>query len=418
MLKSKITIVGAGPGGAITALFLAKKGLPCTLVDKARFPRDKVCGDALSGKVVDVLSHLDPAILNELQKLPAALGSWGITFFSPDHSSIRIPFVNDSQQQNGAPPGFIAKRKDFDEFLLKQVRNAPGITLLEEFEIKYFSRKAGHWILYGKNGNKLQTSFLVIAGGANSNFLSRHGNFHRDPKHFAAAVRGYFQGVKGMDPQNFIELHFLKELNSGYFWIFPLADGGANVGIGMRSDRVSKRKVNLKKLLMELLRSHPFVSERFKDAELSGSLKGFGLPLGSKKRNISGEGFLLVGDAASLIDPFTGEGIGNAMLSGEKAAEVLEEAISREQYSARFLSKYDTKVYRSLGQELALSYKLQLLSSYPSLFNFVVRRIHGNENLEKMISRMFTDLELRSRLKDPRFYFKLLFNSSKVLKNA
>ena len=92
-----------------------------------------------------------------------------------------------------------------------------------------------------------------------------------------------------------------------------MADGTCNVGLGMRSDRVSKGKVNLKKELDRIIQEHPQFKDRFQQAEALEMPKGWGLPMGSKQQTIAGDGFLLLGDAAALIDPFTGEGIGNGM---------------------------------------------------------------------------------------------------------
>ena len=93
-------------------------------------------------------------------------------------------------------------------------------------------------------------------------------------------------------------------------------DGKANVGIGMLSSHISQKKINLKVVLQKLIETHPQLKDRFINAKALESIKGFGLPLGSKKRRLSGDRYVLTGDAASLIDPFSGEGIGNAIRSG------------------------------------------------------------------------------------------------------
>ena len=139
------------------------------------------------------------------------------------------------------------------------------------------------------------------------------------------------------------------------------------------------------------------------------AIRGFGLPLGSKKRDISGDGYLLLGDAASLIDPFTGEGIGNAMLSGMVAADIAEKAISANNFSKILLQEYDVTVYRKLWNELSLSKRLQNLSKHGWLFNFVVNKASRNKTVQETISCMFNDLDIRSQLRKPSFYFKLLF---------
>ena len=227
-----------------------------------------------------------------------------------------------------------------------------------------------------------------------------------EDEHYCAGLRAYYKGVKDLDPNGYIELHFVKDFLPGYFWIFPLPNGYANVGVGMRSDMVSKKKVNLKEDMLKLIREYEPIRKRFEGAELEGPIRGYGLPLGSKKRPLSGDGFILLGDAGSLIDPFTGEGIGNAMISGLKAAETIEALNGN--YTAAALKMYDDSVYKRLWPELSLSKKMQELVKYPWLFNLVVNKAVRSKTLRETISCMFEDIDLRGRLKDPRFYLKVL----------
>ena len=196
----------------------------------------------------------------------------------------------------------------------------------------------------------------------------------------------------------------------GYFWIFPLPGGYANVGLGMRSDIISKKRLNLRKKLLEVIESHPPFRERFQDAELVGEIVGYGLPLGSKKRLLSGDGYMLVGDAAHLIDPLTGEGIGNAFYSGFIAAEQAQQCLDQHNFSASFLQAYDVRVQRVLGVEMQLSYRLQRLMAYPLLVNVVTGIIGGNKRAMDMLSQMYHDLEVRRSLAKPWFWMKMFFN--------
>ncbi|MFL5731058.1 MAG: NAD(P)/FAD-dependent oxidoreductase [Cytophagaceae bacterium] len=118
---------------------------------------------------------------------------------------------------------------------------------------------------------------------------------------------------------------------------------------------------------------------------------------------------MLIGDAASLIDPFTGEGISHAMISGMHAAEHAADCLVLNRFDATFMSGYDQRVYSRLGKELAISTKMQYLIKYPWLFNFVVNKATKNKELSEMISCMFDDLDLRKKLKSPGFYFRLIF---------
>src|SRR5579864_5665484 len=90
--ETDVLIVGAGPSGSAAALFLSKKGIGSVIVDKEKFPRDKICGDALSGKVIEVLNKLDKSLAEELYCDEKNLGSWGVTFVAPGGESLRVPF--------------------------------------------------------------------------------------------------------------------------------------------------------------------------------------------------------------------------------------------------------------------------------------------------------------------------------------
>ena len=410
ILHTKVCILGAGPGGAVAALFLAKAGIPCVLVDKAVFPRDKICGDALSGKVVSVLNKLDADIVKRLNLSPIQLNSWGINFIAPNLKELKIPFKLNYDTKDH-PIGFITKRIDFDNFMIEEVRKQPLIKFIEGKEVKEFTFNNGIWTLSTQEKDLIIHSDLIIAAdGAHSDFAKKFGNIKMEPKHYCAGLRAYYKGVKNLDKDNFIELIFLKDFLPGYLWIFPLPDGQANVGVAMRSDLISKKKINLKKSLADAIENNPILKDRFKDAVLMDDIKGFGLPLGSKKRIISGEHFMLVGDAASLIDPFSGEGIGNAMKSGMIAAQVAEKCMANSCFNAEFIGQYDTEVYNKLWSELNLSRKMQELVNYPKLFNLVVNKANKNRVLKETIICMFDDLDIREKLKKPSFYFKLLFS--------
>jgi geranylgeranyl reductase family protein len=409
MIQTNACIIGAGPGGAATALKLSYLGIPSILIDKASFPRDKVCGDAISGKVTTLLNRLDPAILERFNAQPLQTDVWGIKFVSPSFRELDIPFRPNYVRKAEEAPGYVSKRIDFDHFLVEEVKKRDNITFYEQTEITTFERSAQGWTVRSKDGKLvIDTRMLIVANGAYSSFSRHQAGLEKDNRHYAAAVRAYYKGVEALDQDNFIELHFIKSITPGYFWIFPLPDGQANVGLGMRSDILSKRKFNLKAELLQLLQEHPKLKERFKNAELVGDIKGFGLPLGSKRRPISGDHYMLVGDAGHLVDPLTGEGIGNAFYSGFIAAEQLQDCLEKEDFSASFLKAYDKRVDRVLGSEMRLSYRLQKMLMYPFLVNLLAHIIAGNQRILEVLSGMYNDFALREQLAKPLFWMKML----------
>jgi len=413
-MNATVTIIGAGPGGAAAALKLDRLGIPCVLLDKAVFPRDKVCGDALSGKVIYGLNRIDKQIALDLfAETDIRVGCWGIKFVFPNTKMINItaPGVEKLDLKTAKSEAFIAKRIDFDNFLVKEVRKSSLIDFRENIDVQSFERIDNQWIIKDKQGETIiKTDLILDASGALSRFSEQIAGIKKDKKHLAGGIRAYYKNVKGFDDYNLIEIYFEKELTPGYLWIFPLPNGYANVGLGMRTDHISKGKVNLKKMLDDILKNNPRFKSRFEDAELDGKILGFPLPLGSKKRPISGDGYLLIGDAAALIDPLTGEGIGNAIVSGKIAGEIVQQAIENQAFDAEFLKQYDRAIYKKLWRELKISHQLQRMMQYPWIVNILSSIALRSKEFTSVMTAMFTDVDLRKKLRDPRFYFRLLFN--------
>jgi menaquinone-9 beta-reductase len=410
--STNIAIIGAGPAGAGTSLFLSKAGIKHTIFDATTFPRDKVCGDALSGKVVATLNKLDPTLIHEMSaQEDKFLGCWGVSFIAPNSKRLDVPFRR-TRKENELAPGYITKRIDFDNFLVDKLNpNFADIHFNTKVsDLEYCEN--GVKISYQKNGGT-GTAFAKMVVGAegirsvvNKKFAKHKG----DPNHYCSALRAYYENVSGMHDQNFIELYFLKEVLPGYLWVFPLPNNMANVGIGMLSANMKKTNMNLKEAMVHAIENEPLLKDRFKNAKLVGDISGWGLPLGSKKRQLSGDRYLLTGDAASLIDPFSGEGIGNALVSAQIGSEVLVSAIAQNNFSKDFLAQYDTRIYDRLWDELMLSYSMQKWGRIQWLFNMVVNKAIKNKTVRETISSMFEDINLRSKFQNPMFYLRLLFN--------
>lgn len=415
-LKTDVCIVGAGPGGAATALKLSYLGISCVLIDKATFPRDKICGDAISGKTATILGRIDPTIIERFEAaVQLQTEIWGIRFVAPNNKEIDVPFRPNYDPKNDPKQGYVSKRIDFDNFLVEEVRKRDNILFFENTAIDDFEKTPTGYHLSNKQKNfSVDARLLIVSNGANSNFSRHHAGLEKDPAHHAGAVRAYYKNVEGLHPDGFIELHFLQKINPGYFWVFPLPGGYANVGLGMRSDHISKRQYNLREGLQDIIDTHPRLRERFKNAELEGKITGFGLPLGSKKRPISGSHFMLVGDAGHLIDPLSGEGIGNAIYSGYIAAEQTQQCLEKNDFSAAFMQAYDERVERVLGKEMQLSYGLQKMMSRPWLVNLTANWVSRNRTLLDVISLMYIDLDVRKKALNPLFWLKMILGKVNV----
>jgi geranylgeranyl reductase family protein len=383
--------VGAGPAGSSAALHLSYAGIPSVIVDKAIFPRDKVCGDGISGRIPELLRELDPALYERFhQHADIHIGTWGVRFFAHDSNILEAPFYSGYDTKNHRPPGYICRRTDFDLFFVNEMKRRNNISFHDNIRIEHFQRTDGGFIISNKDGSfKLQAKLLIMADGADSAFSRRYVGNPVLPAHNAAAVRGYFQHVEGFHGDNFVEFYFIDKVIPGYLWIFPHPNGTANVGLGMRTDVISKRKVNLRTLLMDTLREHPLISPRFRNAVLvDDKLFGHSVPLGSKRRVRSGDHFLLAGDAAGLVDPLTGGGIANSFLSGRLAAEQAAKCLDQQEFSASFMHAYDEKVHARIGKAMQQSYLLQKLLQHSVLVRFVINFLSKRPRLFDRLSRL------------------------------
>ncbi|MFA0962220.1 geranylgeranyl reductase family protein [Roseivirga sp. BDSF3-8] len=409
-----VLISGAGPAGTSCALSLKNSGLQVGLIDKATFPRDKICGDALSPDVINqlrLLSEREEGLTLPFSQATRKTGMHGITFVSPAGHRLEVPVkVPHKAGDVLSAPGYVMARQHFDNFLLRQVKEQTEIEVKEGTEALEAGQTADGFAITTNRG-VIHTRFLVLADGAQSRLARSVAGMKVEHDHYCAGIRQYWEGVTFPATRPFIELHFLHDVLPGYFWIFPMPNGRANVGLGMLSAAVRKNKVNLRQLLDHIIKEHPGVAHRFSRARALETPKGWGLPVGSKKRPLSGYRYVVCGDAASLIDPFTGEGIGNAIRSGRVAADTIRQTFDTQQFGAAALKSYDKEIYRRMGKELALSRRMQQMLRFPFLFDLVVKKAARNPALRSLITAMLTDMDIKKELIKPSFYGKLLLGA-------
>ncbi|NTW33883.1 MAG: geranylgeranyl reductase family protein [Bacteroidetes bacterium] len=395
-----ILIIGAGPAGSACALMLADSGLNIAVIDKVAFPREKICGDGLSKDVINQINLLPPEIKISFDNIVKKLPSSGVRFYSPDNNCLEIPFDN-----NDNVSGYVCKRRYFDEILVNGLKKYSNIKLFENCEVIEV-RTDNESVTINTKSESFSTKMIVGADGINSVVSKHFSPTIKNKKHLCLGLRGYFENVTGFHKENFIELHFYKDILPGYLWIFPMAGNMANVGIGMLASDVSKKKVNLKNILEKYIHTHPNISPRFENAIQIGKFEAMGIPLGAKKMKISGDRFLLAGDAASLVDPFTGEGIGNAIRSGRVAADHIKFCFKMNRFDEAFNVTYDKEIYRRMWNELKLSSTLQKLFNYPGLINYAVRKANRNEHFKKLVVDSMQNIDIKKKFLRPYLLYK------------
>ena len=184
MIQTDVCVLGAGPGGVAASLQLAKLGISSVVVDKAIFPRDKICGDAISGKVPYVFNRIDKEIFkNFASKDDIKYNCWGIEFIYPDRK-IQIdykPGVEEATLATEKPIGFISKRMDFDNYLINFVKKEPLIDLKEGVQISDFEKnEIGYLLSSSDKSTQIQSKLIIVADGAQSKFARQIGKIEKD----------------------------------------------------------------------------------------------------------------------------------------------------------------------------------------------------------------------------------------------
>lgn len=403
--KFDVAIIGAGPAGCSTALSLKDSGLKVALIDKSTFPRDKICGDALSPDVLNQL-HMLPLDSGELfMQLEEKIVCKAVRLVAPNYK------IADVSLATSKLSGYLATRFVFDNYMFEQASKVEGVTTICGKAVKTITKVGETHEVVFDDGSMVEAKMLVGADGAHSVVAKQLAKQKLDKDHHCAGLRVYYENVTGFSDGNAIELHFYEDFLPGYFWMFPLPNNQANIGVGMLTSFVGSKKVNLKKKLEEIISTHPNVAHRFKDAKPLETIKGFGLPLGSQKISLSGDGYLLTGDAASLINPLSGEGIGNAIRSGRIAGIHLKSAFNEKRFNAAFLKAYDNEVYRRMWGELKTNYFLQRALRNPRFCNFFIKRALGNPSLQALVLSGFDTNTITKSFTSRKFIKELIFGA-------
>jgi len=396
-----VIVVGAGPSGATTAYYLAQAGLNVLLLEKARFPRDKVCGDGLTPRAVS------PLIAMGVDVGPGSgwLHNKGLRVIGAG-MRLELPWPELSSYPGY---GLVRTRASLDETLARRAQ-AVGAKLLEGVTVTGpvlddAGRIVGvtastHDSERARGDSTTYRARVVVAADGNSSRLSVAMGLHkRDDRPLGVAVRTYYTSPRHDDDylESWLDLWDGDRLLPGYGWIFGMGDGTSNVGLGLLNTSDAFGNTDYRVLLKRWLRSMP-EEWGYVEENRTEPVRGAALPMGFNRTPAYYRGLLLAGDAAGMVNPFNGEGIAYAMESGQILAAVIAEALAcqtREQ-AERVLRGYPRALADSYGGYYALGRVFVELIGRPQLMRFATR--HG---MARPALMRFA-LKLLANLTDPR----------------
>ena len=359
-----LIIVGGGPAGSTMALYAARFGLKVLLVDKAKFPRDKICGDVIHSNCFPIFQEL-----NLVESMEKAIHARAIrSIYYSEHQYLITP-----EAENGSG-SVVCRRYIFDNYLFQAAKVC--VDTHEEFKVENLLMEGEQVVgIQGKfaNGESRQYTAKIVAGadGCSSVVAKKLGLPLHDSQHAAVATRAYYRNLSVNN--NELEFYYLEDCVPGYFWIFPVDRETFNVGVIVFPDaKSSKTKLSSQKIHRQI-ESSELLKPKFVGANLVKNIRGWYLPLASKKTTIHGSGFILAGDAAGLIDPFLGHGIDRAMISGKIAAKTLATVCQGNDYSAEALQVYANEVWQHFGKMSQYAYQFRQQLKLPLLSSFKTR---------------------------------------------
>lgn len=370
MQEREIIIVGAGPAGATAAILLARLGHDVLLLDRQPFPRDKACGDAVSAGTIALLQGLGMAPV--IEQAVAAKRWYAV-------NALRLTSTRGYQLEANFPAnkrGYIAPRIHFDATI-----QSHALVCGAEFRCAHVTgplieqgRVTGVITRTAGIEEKIRAKVVIGADGATSVIARK-----LRPQPFAAtyravALRAYVEGVE-LTP-HCIEFYFFSNiLPGGYAWLFPLGEGRANIGLGLRLDRFQQRKATLDlRQALEQFMAHPAIKPRLTPSYAVHDVATWPLNLGPQpKVRYAWAGALLIGDAAGLTNALTGAGIYNALLSAQLAAEVTHQALRAGDVSERRLRLYEQRCHQTFTAKLRRAHQLETLTTFPVIIDLLVR---------------------------------------------
>lgn len=380
-----VAIIGAGPGGSTTAYYLARAGLKVLLLDKADFPRDKTCGDGLTPRALPTLADMGllPSVLQKGHRLT----DLQITAPSGRAVNIQIP-----EMPHAPAYAVVLQRLLLDNLIYEHALGA-GADFRGGIHVRNVQADENGVTIFADH-EQFQARMAVIATGASTRLLATTG-IQPTPRKMIVAARAYFENVENLD-QHF-QFRFDGVALPGYGWVFPTSESSANIGAGFIPHRraPASAQIGFKQFV-----DSPALRGMLTNAKQIGALKSYPIRTDFAASRTFAPRILLVGEAAGLVNPLTGDGIDYALESGHVAAEHLINMFKTTDFSPARLAGYDAdlraryqrlfqfceRVQRLCLNRMALNLLIPLAARSPKLPTVLVDMVLGGREVPQNFS--------------------------------
>ena len=330
-----VIIAGGGPAGSIAAERAARCGLEVLMLEKATYPRSKICGGGVSQKALDVIGGIDKGLIER--------EAFGARIFLPDYRNF-TGMLDDRV-------AVMTRRENLDHWLARRAED--GGAVVQDGEGVKDVLFAGDCVEVVTSKNRYRSRMIIGSDGVNSTVARRSGIRTRWGDDIGMCLEAEVElgeaGVEACVDDGLIEFYFIED--RGYGWVFPKREH-ISIGIGEFAPRVDGLKESFSRFVRD-------VSVQ-KNIDIEGMISGinsYRIPAGGFPRRIHSDRVLLTGDAAGFVDPFLGEGIYYAVKSGEIAADVAAGAVESGDFSERFLQEYVARCEKEFNYDLKSALK-------------------------------------------------------------